>query len=357
VRQAGVSGAGDEARPDQKRETAMILRWMLVAVMAVMAVATGAASAADKVTVGQVVSLAQAPYYVALEKGYLAQEGIEIAPAGGNFRGAQDMTSALATGQLDIGMGAFNAGFFNAANEGLDLRAVAVLGTQPHPIIATPPLVRKDLWDNGTIRSGKDLKGRKVAVNTPGGTPEFTLALILEKYGMTIKDVDEVMLGFPQMVLALQNKAIDVGFISAPFHPIALRDGTAVLLLPEAEVTAGDITSVAFFSGKFLRERPEVGVRFLRALLRGAAETQGGYNKNPEIAQIVATATKLKLDDIEQSYAFAFDPHLDIDKYLDSVRRQETVHMKDGRLNYTKPVAMDKMVDDSLLKKAMASVK
>jgi NitT/TauT family transport system substrate-binding protein len=224
-------------------------------------------------------------------------------------------------------------------------------------VIATPPLVRKDLWDAGTIRSGKDLKGRKVAVNTPGGTPEFTLSLILAKYGMTIKDVDEVMLGFPQMVLALQNKAIDVGFISAPFHPIALRDGTAVLLLPEAGVTAGDITTVAFFSGKFLRERPEVGVRFLRALLRGAAETQGAYNKNPEIAQIVATATKLKLDDIEQSYAFAFDPHLDIDKYLDSVRRQETVHMKDGRLNYTKPVAMDKMVDDSLLKKAMASVK
>ena len=256
----------------------MIGRWAIAMILLSQAVAATAWAENDKVTLGQVLSMAQAPYYVALEKGYLAKEGIEI--DSGNFRGGQDMTSVLATGQLDIGLGAFNAGFFNAANEGLDLRAVAAIGYQPSPVIATPPLVRKDLWDSGAIRSGKDLKGRKVAVNTPGATPEFTLSLILAKYGMTLKDVDETMLGFPQMVIALDNKAIDVGFVSAPFHAIPLRDGTAVLMKPDAGVTAGDITTVVFFSGKFLRERPQVGVRFLRALLRGAKETQGNFLKN-----------------------------------------------------------------------------
>jgi NitT/TauT family transport system substrate-binding protein len=328
----------------------MVLRWAL-AVLLVAAAAS--ASAADKVSLGEVVSLAQAPYYVALEKGYLAKERIEI--DSGSFRGAQDMTSALATGQLDVGLGAFNAGFFNAANQGLDLRAVAALGSQPSPVIATPPLVRKELWDSGAIRSGKDLKGRKVAVNTPGATPEFTLSMILAKYNMTLKDVDETMLGFPQMVIALDNKAVDAAFVTAPFHAIPLRDGTAVLLKPDAGVAAGDITTVMFFSGKFLRERADVGVRFLRAVLKGAAETQGAYTKDPAIAKLLADATKLKLADIQASIPFAFDPHLDIDKFRDSIRRQETVHGKDGRLNYTTPVPMDKLVDDSLLKKAMAS--
>lgn len=333
----------------------MVGRWAIALILVTQAAATAVGAETDTVTLGEVVSLAQAPYYVALEKGYLAAEGIAV--DSGSFRGGQEMVSSLATGQLDIGLGAFNAGFFNAVNQGLDLRAVAALGSQPHPVIATPPLVRKDLWDSGAIRSGKDLKGRKVAVNTPGGTPEFDLSLILDKYGMTLKDVDETMLGFPQMVIALDNKGIDVGLVSAPFHAIALRDGTAVLLQPDAGVTAGDITTVAFFSGKFLRERPEVGVRFLRAVLRGARETGGDYIKNPEIAQILAKATKLKLEDIQASIAFAFDPHLDIDNFRDSIRRQEAVHMKDGRLDYTNPVAMDKMVDDSPLKKAMASGK
>lgn len=322
-------------------------------VLAMLAGLPSLARAADTVSVGLVVSLAQAPYYVALEKGYLRDAGIEI--DSGSFRGAQDMTSALATGELDIGMGAFNAGFFNAANQGLDLRAVAALGYQPSPVIATPPLVRKELWDSAAIRSGKDLKGRKVGVNTPGGTPEYTLSLILERYGMTLKDVDETMLGFPQMVVALDNKAVDMAFVSAPFQAIPLRTGTAVLLAPDAGVTAGDITTVVFFSGKFLHDRPDVGVRFLRALLRGAKETQGAYNRTPDTAALLAKATGLKLDDIEDSISFAFDPALDIAKFEDSIRRQEKQHMKDGRLDYGTPVAMDRIVDDAPLKKAMAN--
>ncbi len=314
-----------------------------------------AAHAADKVSIGQVVSIAQSPYYVAVEKGYVAKEGIEL--DSGNFRGAQEMTSSLATGQLDVGLGAFSAGSFNAASEGLDLRAVAALGFQPSPVIATPPLVRKDLWDSGAVRSGKDLRGRKVAVNVPGSTPEYDLSLILEKYGMSLKDVDETMLGFPQMVVALGNKAVDMAFVTAPFQAIPLRDGTAVLLQPEAGVTAGDITTVVFFSGKFLRERTDVGVRFLRALIEGARETQGAYSKDPATAQLLAKATGLKLADIEDSIPFEFDPKLDIDKFQDSIRREEKQHMRDGRLDYTKPLAMDRLIDDTPLKKAIAGLK
>ncbi len=330
-----------------------MLKWCAVALaLLVQAVPAQSQTKLDHVSVGVVISLANAPYFVALAKGYLKDAGIET--DSGSFKGAQDMTSSLATGQLDVGLGAFNAGFFNAAHEGLDLRGVAALGYQPSPVIATPPLVRKDLWDNGTIRSGKDLRGHKVAVNTPGATPEYTLSLILQKYGMTLKDVDETMLSFPQMVIALENKAVDVAFVSAPFHTIALQAGTAVLLKPEAGVTAGDITTVVFFSGKFLRERRGVGIRFLRALVRGAGETGPGYTKDPATAALLAKATGLKLALIEASIPFAFDPHLDIVRFEPSIRRQETQHGKDGRLNYKGHVPMDKMIDASLLKAAVS---
>ncbi len=327
----------------------MMKRWWLLALAAVMLPAAAMAKD-DAVRVGLVISLAQAPYYIALEKGYFAAEHITI--ESGAFAGAQETVSALATGQLDVSMGAISAGFFNAQAQGLDLRAVAALGIQPQGVIATPPVVAKDL--GGVIKSGKDFKGRKVAVNVPGSIPEYLTTIILERYGMTMKDVDETVLGFPQQVIAFKNKAIDVGFLPEPFATTALKAGTVEIIKPEAAIGAGDITTMVFFSGKFMRERPDVGVRFLHAVARAAHETQGDYNRKPEYSTLLAKATGLKPEAIADANSFAFDPNLDIAKFEDSLRHQERVHMQNGRLNYKTPLPMDRLIDATLVHKAAA---
>ncbi|HXQ52956.1 MAG TPA: ABC transporter substrate-binding protein [Stellaceae bacterium] len=309
---------------------------------------------ADPVVLGMAVSIADAPYYVADAKGYLAAE--HIAADASNYRGAQDAVSALATGQMDVSMGAINAGFFNAANQGLDLRVVATLGIQPLPVTATPLLARKDLWDSGAIKNGADLKGRTVAVNTPGASPEYFLSLILGKYGMTLKDVNETMISFPEMVVALSNKAVDAAIPAEPFATLSIRQGFAELVKPDAGAGGGDMTTVFFFSGKFLRERPQVGERFLRAMIRGARDSID-YRSKPEIVAILAKATKLTADIVTSAYPYGFDPDLDIAKYEASVRRQERRHMLDGRLNYATPVPADRIFDANIVHRAAASLK
>jgi NitT/TauT family transport system substrate-binding protein len=332
----------------------MIRQFALVGALLVMALPAAAQPKNDTVSVGYVLSLAQAPYFIALEKGYFTAEHITI--DSGSFNGAQDTVSALATGKLDVSMGAVSAGFFNAQSRKLDLRAVAALGIEPGPVISTPPLVLKELWDSGKIRTGADLRGRKVAINVPGSIPEYLLTLILQKYKMTPADVDVTVLGFPQQVVALHNKAIDAAFVPEPFATMALREGVASLLRPEASVGSGDITTMIFFSGHFMRDRTDVAVRFLRAVLRGARETQGGYNKNPAIAALLAKATGLKAEDIEHSIPFAYDPNLDITHFEDSMRRQEHVHMLNKRIIYQQPLPMDQLVDATLIHKAAASL-
>jgi NitT/TauT family transport system substrate-binding protein len=328
---------------------------VVLAAALALALPAAAQQKMDKVSVGLVITLSQSPFYVAEEKGYLADEHIAVEEA--NFAGAGEMISALATGKLDISMGALNAGFFNAANQGLDMRIVAALGAQPAPVGSTPLLARKDLWDSGAIKSGKDLKGRIVAANLPGAIPEYLLTLVLAKYGMGLKDVHETMLPFPQMLIAFKNKAIDAGFPAEPLATQAIREGFAELVVPEESVGNGDLTTVAFFSGQFMRQRTDVAVRFLRALVRGAHDTQGAYNKDPAMAALLAKASKLNQQSIENAVAFAFDPNLDIDKYIDSLRHQEAVHMQNGRLNYTTPLDLAKVVDASLVHKAAASIK
>lgn len=312
-----------------------------------------AQQAGDKLVLGYAISLADAPYYVAVARDYLAAEHIDVEAS--TYRGAQDAVSALATGEMDVALGAINAGFFNAANQGLDLRAVASLGIQPAPVTATPLVARKDLWDSGAIRSGADLRSRTVAVNTPGASPEYFLSLVLDRHGMSLKDVNETLIGFPEMVVALRNKAIDAAFPAEPFATLALRGGLAELVKPDADAGAGDMTTVFFFSGKFLRERPDVGVRFLRAMIRGARDSLD-YRAKPDIVKILAAATKIAPEDVIASFPFGFDKDLDIARYEVSIRRQETRHRLDGRLNYTAPVAMDRMVDPSLVHRAAASL-
>ena len=333
----------------------MMRRIAMAAILLAQAVPAAAQQKNDVVSVGQTVSLAQAPYYIALEKDYFAAEHITV--ESDSQRGAQDTVAMLATGKLDVSLGSISAGLFNAEGQGLDLRVVAALGVQPSPVVSTPSVARKDLWDSGAIKSGADFRGRKVAVNVPGAFPEYFLFLILAKYGMTVKDVDETIIGFPQMLIALQNKAIDVAILPEPFATTAIKQGNAVLVGPEAGVGSGELTTMVFFSGQFLRERADVGMRFLRAILRAARETQGDYGKNPELSALLAKATGLQPEAVRQSTASIFDANLDIEKFEDSLRRQEQAYRKIGRLNYATPLPMDRLVDASLVHKAAATLK
>jgi NitT/TauT family transport system substrate-binding protein len=326
-----------------------------MAALAVLGLAVpAAASAEETVTVQVVRSIAQAPYYIALGKGYFAKEGIKI--EAGDIRSALDTIAPLSTGRLDASMGAATAGFYNAAHQGFDLRVVASLGIQG-PIMATQPLVRKALWDDGSVRSMKDLKGHTVANNAPGDITEFFLTLMLEKYHMTLKDVNQTPLSFAQQMVAFKNGAIDGGFLPEPLSTTAKLQGTVALLEPDAGVGAGTVTTFLFYGKKFIDERPKVALAFLRAMIRGAHDAQGAYNKNPELAAMIAKEMQLKVEAVEQCTPYAVDPNLDIAKYEDNMHKVEAIHRQNGRVNFPNPLSFANVVDEKLVRQAAASLK
>jgi NitT/TauT family transport system substrate-binding protein len=331
----------------------MIRHW--AAALALLGlVAPTVASAEETVSVQIVRSIAQAPYYIALGKGYFAKEGIKI--EAGNVRSALDTIAPLAQGRLDASMGAATAGFYNAAHQGFDMRVVASLGIQG-PVMATQPLVRKALWDDGTVRSMKDLKGRTVANNAPGDITEFFLTEMLEKYHMSLKDVNHTSLAFAQQMVAFKNNAIDAGFLPEPLATTAKLEGTVALLVPDAGVGEGTVTTFVFYGKKFIDERPKVALAFLRALIRGARDAQGDYNKNPEIAAMIAKEMGLKVEAVEQCTPYAVDPNLDIGKYEANMHKVEAVHRANGRVNFPNPVSFANVINAKLVRQAAASLK
>lgn len=306
------------------------------------------------VTLRLVRSIAQAAYYIAVSKGYFAQEGITVDAA--DIRSALDTIGPLATGQLDVSMGAATAGFFNAANKGFDLRIVAAMGAQG-PVMSTQPLVRKALWDDGTIRSAKDFRGRKVAINAPGDITEYFLTLMAEKYGMTVKDIDVTTIPFAQQLAAFTNGAIDAGFLPEPLGTTARLANAVALDEADAGIGEGTITTFLFAGTRFMRERPKVALAFMRAMLRGARDAHGPYLKDPAIAASIARQTGIKVDAIERAVPYAIAADLDIARFEAGLRRQEAIHRQNGRLNFQEPLRFDRVIDASLVHAAAASLK
>jgi NitT/TauT family transport system substrate-binding protein len=331
----------------------MFRRFALAAILFALA---GSAAQAEPQTVRvQLVrALAQAPYYIAVANGYFEKENLAIDSS--NVRSALDTIAPLATGQLDVSIGAATAGFFNAAARGFDLRVVAAMGYQG-PVMATQPLIRKALWDDGSVRSGKDFRGRKVAINAPGDITEYFFTVTAKKYGIAIKDINIVPLGFGEQLAAFKNGAIDAGSLPEPLSSTAQMAGFAVLDQADVSDASGAITTFVFFGTKFMHDKPQAALAFLRALVRGARDAQGAYLKDPKIAASIAQQTDLKVDAVENSTPYAIDPNLDITKFEKGLREQESVHRENGRLNYAGDLDFSSVIDPSLVHQAAASVK
>src|SRR5215211_3879347 len=100
-----------------------------------VAEALAAAPASDpaaqgvKVRGAAVESIGNAGMYIALDKGYFAEQGLDVDL--GRYSSTDAYMAALATGELDFGTTDINAGLFNIMARGIDIRFVADRGSTP----------------------------------------------------------------------------------------------------------------------------------------------------------------------------------------------------------------------------------
>ena len=320
---------------------------VVLAVISGLFVGIPPALALDKVTISVVSGMSLAPVFVAVDKGYFRDEGIE--PVLVSTPLATDSISMTANGQTDIGATAAGVSLFSAGYRGLDLMIVGSMAVHPAPTTVIPLMIRKDLWDSGAIRSGKDLKGMAISTNSPGGSIEYKLALILEQYGMTIGDVREIGIGQPETVLALQNKAIDAAILGEPYATEAVRRGLAVLDVTDSKMAAGDLGSVIVYNKGFIAKRRDVGVRAMRAMARAARDLQGGNWKTKENFEIFSRRFKTPQDTIEAITFPYFEPTLTVAKYVPSLAHQAAVHVKNKRMPAAAAEGVPAMVDESFV--------
>lgn len=156
------------------------------ACLAAGALVPRAGAAAEKLTLllDWFVNPDHAPIYVALEKGYFKEAGIDlevVAPADPN-----DPPKLVAAGKADLAI-SYQPQLHIQVDEGLPLSRIATL-------VATP-LNTLLVLDDGPIATLADLKGRTIGFSV-GGFEDALLRAMLEPHGIRMEDVTLVNVNF-----------------------------------------------------------------------------------------------------------------------------------------------------------------
>lgn len=303
------------------------------------------------IQIGYIPIFAFAPFFVANEKGYFAEQGLTVELQ--SFRSGGPMVAPLSTGDLDVGGGETGPGLFNAINSGLNIRVVGALASQPPGFGAVPLLVRQDLLGSGEIATVADLAGRKVALNIERGTAEYLLAKVLQPAGLTVDDVEIVSLPFPEMPAAFANQAIDAAILPHPLASRAIGGGDAGVLVDGDQITDTPQNGVIYFGQRLLQpENREIGVRFLVAYLKAARDLQGDGWRTDENAAIINLVTNVPVPAIKNGVAYYFEPNGRINR--PSTADFQQYHFDRGYTELAAPLPLDQVIIDTYLDEAVA---
>ncbi len=236
-------------------------------------------------------TLTDVPYYIAKEKGFYREEGLEVLSlfVQGGARGAQVLVAGSVDFSLGLGSGT------RAALVGVPIKAIFGFNDKPYFFLYGRP-------DLGVNRPG-DLKGKKVAVTSVGSSTDFAARAIVQHLGMNPdKDLSILAMGGGANVWsAIQSGAVQAAILWPPYDLAAQKFGMKrilylgeVLTLPGGGVVASD---------NLLKENPERVKRFLRATLKGLRFFLDERNRN-ENAAIIMRVFQLEKDVALATYDF-----------------------------------------------------
>jgi NitT/TauT family transport system substrate-binding protein len=242
------------------------------------------------VRVGLVGAVPNAGIYVAQEKGYFQEQGLDVEIA--EFESATPLVPLMASGQLDVGGSGTTAGLLNAAARDIPIRIVADRGTTPPGFGFQGVVVRQDLASSSSFQGCPSFQGMRVANPAEGNSLQVALARLLQSCGLGLADVEQVWMGFGDMPAAFRNGAIDAAIMTEPNLTRGVAEGLFTLYERTDAIYPYQQIAVLMYSPQFIAGNREAGKRFMFANLRGVRDYWDAFRRGVNKAEIVGTLTR-----------------------------------------------------------------
>jgi len=275
--------------------------------------------------------------YTALNRGFFKDEGIDLEII---FMPANLASTAVLNGDVDYN-GAVT-GTIGAAVQGRPMKVL--LFTVAKPLLF--------LIGQKNIKDVKQLKGKKIAGSSPGGSATLLANQALKQIGLEPgKDVSVLQMSgnAASRFAVLESGVVDASLLSVPENIIAHERGYNELLF------LGDVVEFPQngfgTSEKRIRENPDEVYRMVRATLRGL---QFIWDKNNQEAVTSILMKQWKVNDRKMAAEMArqVDRVLTKDAYVKPESVQVLVDLARESAKVTRPVSAMDVVDYSFLDRA-----
>jgi NitT/TauT family transport system substrate-binding protein len=313
---------------------------LAVILIFVTAIATSshAQSALKKVRMGSSsTNVSFLALYTALNRGFFKDEGIDLEIV---FMPANLASTAVLNGDIDYN-GAVT-GTIGAAVQGRPMKVL--LFTVSKPLLF--------LMGQKNITDLKQLKGKKIAGSSPGGSATLLANQALKQIGLEPgKDVSVLQMSgnAASRYAVLESGVVDASLLSVPENIIAHEKGYNELLF------LGDVVEFPQngfgTSEKRIRENPDEVYRMVRATLRGL---QFIWDKNNSEAVTNILMKQWKVNDRKMAAEMARQVSrvLTKDAYVKPESVQVLVDLARESAKVTKPINAMDVVDYSFLDRA-----
>lgn len=268
-----------------------ILRGLLFAILAVAGTCGIACAQQSTIKVGIARSTSNGAELMALRKGYFKEYGIKLELD--YIDTTANVIALLAQGKYQIVAGGISAGYFNALEKKLPITIVSDRVSTP---IGHNLMLRPDLQDQ--VKTPKDLKGKVIASNGQGSVSTYEIGKILEKYGLSINDVELKIIPFTQMAVAFANRAIDAAIVIPPFvYQLEEQKIAIPFASVDEQVEPQPMTiAVIMVNTDWAKKNPELAQNYFNTWLRGVRDYCQGYHgaaiRNEIVDELVKSGTE-----------------------------------------------------------------
>jgi NitT/TauT family transport system substrate-binding protein len=253
------------ARPRDSRLARRALGRLAIGALTVAAVAFTApsfASAAEatKIVIGTTPLADVMPAYVAKEKGFFANRGLDVSFVFIPLN--PTIPAAILSNSIQVG--APNAAVFvQAFDAGLDLQLIAGSTTTPSQGAPMAYVTRADV----AYRNPHDLEGLRIIMPGLGSSVDVLFRKWLIEKGVDDKKLKFVEMPSPQTDDALKAKTVDGAVVVEPFLTRVLQSGNGKVAVRFMDGLADDKIGISFVAARTWIEQNRDAVTAFRAAL------------------------------------------------------------------------------------------
>lgn len=299
-----------------------------------------------KVTISPIVAVEPfAAVYLADHFGEFEKENLEVEIS---ELGATDAYLLMSRGDVDLQIAGVNAGMMNLVSSGVDLRFIAN-AHQASGLGDDGLWVRNENFEDGDIVPST-LDGMKIALGSGGYASTAVLPVDewLDANGGDLGDINPVAITGSDMLVAIEQGAVDAAYATAPISIQVRESGCCTLVTPQPPFAA----SAYAMTETFIEEEPDVARAIVRAIARTVRDhLQGDYHADEEVSTALSEILGIPVEALRSQEPLVFDPDLGLD--LDALESLQRIWIDLDAVEYDEALDLSDLSNTSIVRSVL----